>query len=278
MKFSLIQATLGRTVEIERFLESLDGQTLRDFELIVVDQNPDDRLVPILAPYRERFEIKHLRSERGLSKARNAALPHLRGDVVSFPDDDCWYPKGVLERVATFLDAHPEADGLNGCSLTADLEPRGRWSQVEGRVTKLGLFNRTISYAIFIRRKVIERVGQFDETLGLGAQTPWQGAEDYDYILRAVSQGCSICYRPELYVHHDAFPAFNDSNIKRTLQMCTGTGRFLSKHRYPLWYIGYWFAGSLGLAGLALLRGNRARAKYHWLSTVGRYQGWAARV
>ena len=57
IKFSLILATVDRVTELERFLSSLDRQTCRDFELIVVDQNPDDRLVPILAPYQASFLI-----------------------------------------------------------------------------------------------------------------------------------------------------------------------------------------------------------------------------
>ena len=45
VKFSLILATVDRVTELERFLERLDRQTFRDFELFVVDQNTDDRLV-----------------------------------------------------------------------------------------------------------------------------------------------------------------------------------------------------------------------------------------
>ncbi len=41
-----------------------------------------------------------LRSPRGLSRARNEALPRLEADVVAFPDDDCEYPDDLLERVA----------------------------------------------------------------------------------------------------------------------------------------------------------------------------------
>jgi glycosyltransferase involved in cell wall biosynthesis len=278
MKFSLVLATVDRIDQLERFLESLDAQTCRDFELIVVDQNLDDRLIPILAPYREHFAIQHLRSGRGLSKARNAALSKISGEIVAFPDDDCWYPIDLLQRVQVYIDTHAEGDGLNGCAVNWELAPRGRWSQTEGRVTKLGLFNRTISFAIFLRRTVVEKVGDFDETLGLGAPTPWQGAEDYDYVLRAINAGFRINYDPSLMVFHPELPHPDEPGVRRTQRMCMGTGRFLGKHQYPLWYIGYWFAGSLGLAGLALMRGNRAHAKYHWISTIGKYQGWVARA
>jgi glycosyltransferase involved in cell wall biosynthesis len=276
MKFSLILATVDRTAELARFLESLDAQTCRDFELIAVNQNADERLAPIFAPYRDRFETKFMRSERGLSRARNAALVHARGDIIAFPDDDCWYPCDLLERVRLFMDSHHETDGINGRAVNGNMEPRGRWGQTPGVVTKIGLFNRTISFSIFLRRAVCERVGSFDESLGLGASSPWQGAEDYDYILRAIEAGFVIHYDPALFVFHPDLPVPDDAGVRRTYRMCLGTGRFLGKHRYPLWYLAYWFGGSLGLGALALLRGNRERAKYHWLSAVGRYQGWSA--
>ena len=107
-------ATLGRTLEIERFVASLDTQTHYDFELIVVDQNPDDRILPFLQPYRTRFPILHLHSEKGTSRARNVGLEHVKGDVVGFPDDDCWYPPDLLERVSEYLREHPDLDGITG--------------------------------------------------------------------------------------------------------------------------------------------------------------------
>lgn len=102
MHFSLILATIGRTEELKRFLASLDKQTLRRFELIMADQNPDDRIKPLLEPYQDHFPIMHLHrpTERGASKARNVGLQHANGDVLTFPDDDCWYLPQLLEKIA----------------------------------------------------------------------------------------------------------------------------------------------------------------------------------
>ena len=43
-EISLILATVGRTDELTRMFESLATQTFSDFEVVVVDQNEDDRL------------------------------------------------------------------------------------------------------------------------------------------------------------------------------------------------------------------------------------------
>ena len=66
--------------------------------MIVVDQNEDERVAEIV---RGRGpELVHERSQPGLSRARNAGLAHVEAELVAFPDDDCVYPPGLLERVA----------------------------------------------------------------------------------------------------------------------------------------------------------------------------------
>ena len=112
MRFSLVLGTVSRTWELERFLVSLNAQTYRDFELIVVDQNPDDRLVPLLAACADGFPTTHLRSERGLSRAKNVGIEAASGAVIGFPDDNCEFPPRLLEKVAAFFERHPEIDGL----------------------------------------------------------------------------------------------------------------------------------------------------------------------
>ena len=95
--FDLVVATVDRVAELERLLASLDAQTHHGFRVLLVDQNPDDRLAPIVGRPRS-FELVRLRSERGLSRARNAALDRIQADLVAFPDDDCSYEPGSARR------------------------------------------------------------------------------------------------------------------------------------------------------------------------------------
>ena len=125
--FSLIVATLNRVTELDRFLVSLEEQSYRDFEVVVVDQNPDDRLVPMLALH-PRLAIRHLRSERGLARARNVGLRAARGDIIAVPDDDCWYSEDCLMRVSEWFERFPEYSLLSTCSRDeAGVEVASRW-------------------------------------------------------------------------------------------------------------------------------------------------------
>jgi len=49
LRFDLVVATVERTDDLESLLSSLDAQTHRAFRVVVVDQNDDDRLEPVLA-------------------------------------------------------------------------------------------------------------------------------------------------------------------------------------------------------------------------------------
>ena len=97
MKFSLVLATVDRSDELERFMFHLNQQICRDFELIVVDQNQDNRVELILAPYFDKFPILHIKSnELGASKGRNMGFKYVSGEIIGFPDDDCWYASDLL--------------------------------------------------------------------------------------------------------------------------------------------------------------------------------------
>src|SRR5205823_3889706 len=97
-----------------RLLNSLAEQTYRRFRVILVDQNSDQRLEPIVTDHADAIAITRLASHPGLSRARNIAFQHLEGDIIALPDDDCIYPPDLLMRVGDLLARHPEWDGLAG--------------------------------------------------------------------------------------------------------------------------------------------------------------------
>lgn len=275
MRFSLVVATVDRTTELARLLASLAAQRDRDVELIIVDQNLDDRLVPVLAPYHGLLTILHGRAARGLSRARNVGLRQISGEVVAFPDDDCWYPPEMLERVARLLGEHRDLGGLTGRSIASQGESSGdaRFDSVPGLVSRANVWQRACSYTIFLRRAVIETVGDFDETLGLGAGTPWEGGEDIDYPLRAIGLGFQLYYTPEIRVFHPS-PAQLPA---RAYTYGAGIGRVWRKHHFPRWFVLYYLLRPLAGSLLNLGLGRLSKAHYYWSALCGRMKGWLSR-
>lgn len=274
MKFSLIVATIGRVAELERLLKSLEAQRGSSFELIVVDQNPDDRLLPLVASYAAKVPLTHLRSERGLSRARNLGLKHVTGEVVAFPDDDCWYGPGLLADVQQWLEAHSQIDGLSVTSRdTAGRLTGCHWDKRSGTVNRANIWRRAISTAIFLRRKVIESVGDFDVELGVGSGTRWGSGEETDYLLRALRCGFQLEYVRSLYVFHER-PVLGRGAGARGRSYGLGFGRVQRKHKYPFRIIAYYWLRSAGGALISIAKLRPAEARLHWGNLKGRVIGW----
>src|SRR5579864_1576625 len=111
--FSLILATYGPRQALSRFLDSLYDNRDANFEVIVIDQNHDPHY-DIVEKYSTDMAIKLIRAEPGLSAARNIGIRAARGAIFAFPDDDCWYPKGLLASVEKRL-RESNVDGLTSC-------------------------------------------------------------------------------------------------------------------------------------------------------------------
>ena len=98
---SLVVATVNRTRQLVRLLDSLLLQSCRDFEVIVVDQNPAGVLQPIVERYQGKLALTHVACDLGVSRARNLGISLARGALICFPDDDCWYPpRAVADAVS----------------------------------------------------------------------------------------------------------------------------------------------------------------------------------
>ncbi len=264
--FDLVVATVGRVQELEHFLTALEFQTHQGFRLILVDQNPDDRLDPVVDA--TGLDVLHLRSEPGLSRARNAGLAHVTADVVAFPDDDCAYEQGLLTHVGSLFAKDPALDGVAGRSVDRGGRSSPSWKRDAAILTDRNLWNRAISYTIFLRRQVVKRVGSFDERLGLGSDEPWASGEEIDYLIRAVRGGDLIRYDPSLTVRHD------QSNEDTAFRDGASIGYLLRKHNYPLGMRGRMLVRPAGGMLVSLARRDRDGARFQATTLRGRLRGY----
>lgn len=275
MKFSLILSTKGRTDEIERVFEGFRSQTLQDFEIIVSDQNDDDRIVDLLKKIAWPGPLTHIVNDGGLSAARNKALELAQGEIIGFPDDDCKYFPTLLQDVADFFDSSPGYGFLSGRSVDDHgRDAASRHAREAGPTRRFTIYEQCIEFALFVRRASLGSV-RFDENMGVGCRTPWQADEGPDFMLNLLEHGVRGYYDPQFAVWHPRVEAaYNDALRGRSYRYACGSGYFLRKHAYPYWFFARMNARTLAGVLLGLARLDLAMAGCYWARFRGRCRGW----
>ena len=175
-KVSVIIPTYNYGHFLGEAIRSVLGQTLQDWELIVVDDGSTDNTREVVAAFADpRIHYIH-QQNRGNPAARNAALRVVSGEYVAFLDaDDVWFPEKLEKQVAA-LDHLPPTVGLvysdvylfnneDGTIIRSFLQGR---RPPQGRILRelLGPDGWFISdTGSLIRREVFQRVGLYDESL-----------------------------------------------------------------------------------------------------------------
>jgi glycosyltransferase involved in cell wall biosynthesis len=279
--FSLVVSTKGRIGEIEPLLASLKAQSFRDFDVVVVDQNPDSRLEALLArDWGFALRRLHRPSDSGLSRGRNVGWRDSTGEFVLFPDDDCWYPAGFLAYAAQRL-ALTRADVLTG--RAADMDGRsinGRFETRAQRVDRARVWTTQIEWVAVFRRTLLQALDGYDPDIGVGAATPWQACEGQDIVLRALNAGAACWYDPDLFGHHAELETTNPdaAMIAKGRAYGRGMGYVLRRHGWGWGARFYWVARPAARAVVSLLRRRRAAARYFQHVAIGRLEGALGRL
>jgi len=175
--------------------------------VIIVDQNKDGLLDPVIAKWRKLLIIEHVKVDfRGLSKARNFGMKYIKEGLIAFLDDDCEYQPSTLENTYTFMRQNPKASIVIGkqsskiCHANENIA-----TEIEEIRSPLNIFkSKAISFTIFARFSDIIQLGPvfFDERLGVGAGTKWGSGEETDFLIRAHRLGITIFKQPAIEICH----------------------------------------------------------------------------
>ena len=101
-KVSIIVPIYNVEMYIEKCLETLVNQTLKDIEIILVNDGSKDGSAEIAKKYLEKYpeKIVYLEKENGgLSDSRNYGLPHAKGEYIAFLDSDDYVEKNMYEEM-----------------------------------------------------------------------------------------------------------------------------------------------------------------------------------
>ncbi|MEP5945592.1 MAG: glycosyltransferase, partial [Balneola sp.] len=173
---------------LERSIKSVLAQTYENWELFLIDDGSSDNSVQIIEHYLEDDRIKLLRNElnSGIPATRNKGIENSNGEFIALLDqDDEWLPHKLEKQVNRFLEID-DSFGLIYSNVEVrtdqgilsdqkkEIEPE---ASIQSNLELMLSRNLITSPTAMVKRKALEEVGLFDESIR------W-GGDDYDLWIR----------------------------------------------------------------------------------------------
>ena len=197
MKYSIIVPVYNRPDEVDELLQSLCEQSLKDFEVVIVEDGSQKDCKEVVGRYTDRLDVKYfMKPNSGPGQSRNYGAERAKGDYLLVLDSDVVLPTGYLQAVDDELRRQP-ADAFGGPDAAhpsfTDVQKAISYSMtsffttggIRGGKKKLDKFYPR-SFNMGIRRDVYLQLGGFSKM---------RFGEDIDFSYRIVEAG----YQPRLF-------------------------------------------------------------------------------
>lgn len=175
-EFSIITVTLNSESSIQRCINSVRNQTLKNFEYIVVDGKSTDQTLQIIGENRDIIRKLISEPDMGLYHAMNKGIKLAEGRLIGILNSDDEYFPDTLQQVSLAVAVGVDSGLYFGNVINA------MQSDLILEVPVNEIVSRMIPHpATFITRKTYERWGDFN--------TKFHVAADYELILRLRKAG-----------------------------------------------------------------------------------------
>jgi len=203
-QYSVIIPVFNRPEEMKEMLDSLVNQTVKDFEVIIVEDGSTVKSEHLISKYESELQIRYFFKENtGPGDSRNYGMERAFGNYFLFFDSDCVLPKDYFEYMGEGV-AKQEPDAFGGpdaahesfslvqkainYSMTSFLTTGG----IRGGTHQLDKYQPR-SFNMGISKKVFDRVGGFSDI---------HPGEDPDLSFRIIKEGFKISLIPKAFVYH----------------------------------------------------------------------------
>ena len=204
MKYSIVVPVFNRPDEVDELLESLCSQTLKDFEVVIVEDGSQKPCKDVCDKYAGILDLHYyLKDNSGPGQSRNYGVERAQGEYVLILDSDVVLPEGFMANVEKELQgetavawggpdaAHPLFTPVQKAisySMTSFFTTGG----IRGGRAKLDKFYPR-SFNMGIRRDVYQQLGGFSKM---------RFGEDIDFSYRVVEAGHMPRLFPDAWVWH----------------------------------------------------------------------------
>lgn len=221
---------------LERCLDSLVNQTLKEIEIIVIDDGSPDRCGEICDDYAardERFRVVH-QENRGLSAARNVGINLARADYLMFVDSDDWvhpdycrlpYEAAVEHRVELVIFQYERINGRHRSIRPQNMEEGGK-----SRDTAMSMLYHGASVAVWNKLYTKELCSNIRFIEG-------RYCEDHPFQTRIVHNANNIFFFNQVLYYYSLRDGSitrlgNDKYVRDRYEMLLEASRYLEEQGY----------------------------------------------
>ncbi len=195
-KVSLIIPVYNVENYIEKCLNSVVNQTLKDMEVIIVNDGSKDLSKQKIQKYLEKYPwIKYLEKENGgLSDARNYGMPYATGKYIAFLDSDDYVEETMYEEMYNI--AEKENADMVDCDFVWEYPNRKRKDIGEIYKTKKEMIEkcRVVAWNKIIKREILEKT-KIKFPVGLRY-------EDMEFFYKLVPYINKVSFIKKCFVHY----------------------------------------------------------------------------
>lgn len=196
IKFSIVMPVYNISPNVlKRAVDSVITQTYKNWELCIVDDaSSKTATIEFLSSLRdERIKIKFLEQNLNISGASNAAVELAQGDYLCFMDNDDELATSALAELAHAV-TNESADIIYTDEDFIKIDGHLDFPHFKPDYNPdLLLSHNYITHFLAVRRKLFDEVGGF--------RTAYDGAQDYDLLLRLTERTGSIFHIPKPLYH-----------------------------------------------------------------------------
>lgn len=205
--FSVIIPLYNKAPYIAKAIESVLGQTYRDFEVIVIDDGSTDQSLEVAKTFENKSITIISQPNSGVSTARNNGVKLAKHPYICFLDADDWWHPTFLEEMKQLITDFPDA-GIYGSGYYIVKNGKERIAPIgvpqgfeRGIIDYCEVYAKTLCMpiwtgAVIVPKNIFDEEGGFKSQLKLG--------EDFDLWIRIVLKHKAILVnKPLAYYNQD---------------------------------------------------------------------------
>lgn len=186
-------------VFLKQMIQSVRKQTYANWELCIANANPDNdevkQILEICTKKDDRIKVVNVPENEGIAQNTNRALDIATGEFIGLLDHDDLLEENALYEIVSCLNKKKETDVLytDEDKVTTDLDEYFLPNFKPDFNLDMLRANNYICHFFVAKKELIEKVGGF--------RAEYNGAQDYDLILRCTEQAQNVAHIAKILYH-----------------------------------------------------------------------------